>query len=113
MQPGARISVPDAYSERAAYIVEGAATIGGQRLEARHMAVLSKGAAVALEADGPTRLVVLGGEPLDGPRYIWWNFVSSSKDKIHEAADRWRAGTWDKVFDDAIEFTPAPEGGVQ
>jgi len=112
MQPGARLAVPDGYSERAAYIVEGAATIGGQRLEQRHMAVLSKGAAVTLEADGPTRLVVLGGEPLDGPRYIWWNFVSSSKDKIHEAAERWRAGTWEKVFDDAVDFTPAPEGGL-
>jgi redox-sensitive bicupin YhaK (pirin superfamily) len=113
MQPGARIAVPDAYTERAAYIIEGAAYVGGQRIDARKMVVFSKGVTVTLEADGPTRLVVLGGEPLDGPRYMWWNFVSSSPEKIHEAAAKWRAGTWDKVFDDKIEYTPAPEGPPQ
>ena len=110
MQPGAKVAVPDAYSERAVYVVEGTANVAGQRLDARHMAVLSKGAPVKLEADGPTRLVVLGGEPLDGPRYLWWNFVSSSPERIHAAAAKWRAGTWDKVFDDTVDFTPAPEG---
>jgi redox-sensitive bicupin YhaK (pirin superfamily) len=111
LAPGATISMPDGYSERALYIVEGAVTIGAQRLDARHMAVIANGASPVITADGPVRMVVLGGEPLDGPRYIWWNFVSSSPDKIHEAAAKWRAGDWAKVFDDAVEFTPAPADG--
>ena len=111
LEPGATISMPDGFSERALYLVDGAITIGADRLEARHMAVIAKGASPKITADGPVRLVVLGGEPLDGPRYIWWNFVSSSPEKIHEAAAKWRAGDWAKVFDDTVEFTPAPADG--
>ena len=74
------------------------------------MAVIAAGATPKLEAEGPARCVLIGGEPLDGPRYIWWNFVSSSPDRIHEAAARWRSGAWEKVFDDEVEFTPAPDG---
>jgi len=106
---GAKISLPADYRERAIYVVEGAVSIGVQRVEQRHMAVLAAGAAPKLEADGPARVVLIGGEPL-GPRYIWWNFVSSSTERIHEAAARWRSGGWEKVFDDEVEFTPAPEG---
>jgi len=73
--------------------------------------VVANGASPVITADGPVRLVVLGGEPLDGPRYIWWNFVSSSPEKIRDAAAKWRAGDWAKVFDDTVELTPAPADG--
>ncbi|MEO8553436.1 MAG: pirin family protein [Kofleriaceae bacterium] len=108
---GAKLELPADYRERAIYVVDGAVTIGGQRVEARHMAVLSPGATPELAADAAARVVLIGGEPLDGPRYIWWNFVSSSPDRIHEAAARWRGGSWEKVFDDEVEFTPAPADG--
>jgi redox-sensitive bicupin YhaK (pirin superfamily) len=110
LQPGARIGVPGEYSERAIYVVEGAVTSGASRFVARHMAVLTEGSSPMLIADGPTRLVLLGGEPLDGPRYIWWNFVSSSKERIEAMAELWRSGTWAKVPGDDVEFTPAPDG---
>jgi len=110
LQPGAKIALPAEYAERAAYIVSGAVTSGGARLEPRHMAVFARGAGPTLVADGPTRLVLLGGEPLDGPRYIWWNFVSSSQQRIEAMAEKWRSGTWAKIPGDDVEFTPAPEG---
>jgi Pirin C-terminal cupin domain len=53
---------------------------------------------------------LIGGDPLDGPRYIWWNFVSSSKERIEAMADIWRSGSWAKVPGDEVEFTPAPDG---
>ncbi|MEO6774430.1 MAG: pirin family protein [Kofleriaceae bacterium] len=110
LDPGATIAMPEGYSERALYLVEGTVTIGAERLGPRHLAVIAKGASPVITADGPVRLVVLGGEPL-GPRYLWWNFVSSSPDKIRDAAAKWRAGDWAKVFDDTVEFTPAPSDG--
>ncbi|HEY1816696.1 MAG TPA: pirin family protein [Kofleriaceae bacterium] len=110
LEPGAAIALPSEYAERAAYVVEGAVTTGASRLEARHMAVWSKDAGPTLVADGPTRLVLLGGEPLDGPRFIWWNFVSSSKERIEAMAEKWRSGTWAKIPGDDVDFTPAPEG---
>jgi redox-sensitive bicupin YhaK (pirin superfamily) len=110
LEPGAKFGLPADYAERAAYVVSGAVDAGESRLEPRHMAVFSKGASPTLVADGPTRLVLLGGEPLDGPRYIWWNFVSSSRERIAAMAEVWRAGTWAKIPGDDVEFTPAPDG---
>jgi hypothetical protein len=109
LEPGAEIALPGGYAERAAYVVTGAVTVGASRLEARHMAVFASAATPVLVADGPTRLVLIGGDPLDGPRYIWWNFVSSSKERIAEMADVWRRGTWAKVPGDDVEFTAAPD----
>jgi redox-sensitive bicupin YhaK (pirin superfamily) len=110
LEPGAKIGLPAEYAERAAYVIEGAVDAGESRLEPRHMAVFAKGASPTLVADGPTRLVLIGGDPLDGPRYIWWNFVSSSKERIEAMADIWRSGSWAKVPGDEVEFTPAPDG---
>ncbi|MFT3694602.1 MAG: pirin family protein [Kofleriaceae bacterium] len=109
LDPDAKMALPSEYSERALYVIEGAVFVGGQRVEPRQMAIIEKGSSPTIQADGPTRLVMLGGEPLDGPRYIWWNFVSSEPDRIHEAAERWRARKWDTVYDDTVEFTPAPD----
>jgi redox-sensitive bicupin YhaK (pirin superfamily) len=108
LDPGAKLELPADHSERAIYVIDGAITLGADRLEVRHLAVIAKGARPIVQADGPTRLVLLGGEPLEGPRYIWWNFVSSSQERIRDAAEKWRAGRFTKVFDDSVEFTPAP-----
>ena len=62
------------------------------------------------EEGGADRLMLVGGAPMDGPRHIWWNFVSSSKDRIEQAKADWRAGRFDKVFGDEKEFIPLPEG---
>ncbi len=110
LEPGAKIGLPAEYAERAAYVVEGAVDAGESRLEPRHMAVFAKGASPTLVAEGPTRLVLIGGDPLDGPRYIWWNFVSSSQERIAAMAEVWRAGTWANVPGDEVEHTPAPDG---
>lgn len=109
MQPGARVELPPGYSERAAYVVSGALVADGQRIEPRKMALFAKGASPVLDADGPTRLLLLGGEPLDGPRYIWWNFVSSAPDRIVDAAHAWRARQFPAIPDDDREFIPAPD----
>jgi len=109
LEAGARVALPTGYRERAAYVVDGALLADGQRIEPRKMALFAAGADPMLEADGPTRLLLLGGEPLDGPRYIWWNFVSSSPDRIVEAAHAWRDGKFPKIPDDSVEFIPAPD----
>jgi redox-sensitive bicupin YhaK (pirin superfamily) len=64
---------------------------------------------VTVEAEGPTRLMLVGGAPLDGDRHIWWNFVSSSKERIERAKDDWRHGRFGKVPGDEKEFIPLPE----
>ncbi|HEY5922951.1 MAG TPA: CoA-binding protein [Kofleriaceae bacterium] len=109
LEPGARVTLPSGYGERAAYVVSGALLADGQRIESRKMALFTAGADPALEADGPTRVLLLGGDPLDGPRYIWWNFVSSSPDRIIDAVHAWRDGKFPKVPDDNVEFIPAPD----
>ncbi|HEY5945507.1 MAG TPA: CoA-binding protein [Kofleriaceae bacterium] len=109
LEPGARTQLPTGYRERAVYVVSGALVVDGQRIEPRKMAVFGHDTNPTLEADGPTRLVMLGGEPLDGPRYIWWNFVSSSPDRIVAAAHAWREGKFPKIADDNREFIPAPD----
>jgi redox-sensitive bicupin YhaK (pirin superfamily) len=73
------------------------------------MAVFAGTAEPALVADGPARLVLLGGEPLDGPRYIWWNFVSSDKQRIVDAARAWRAREFPPIPGDDIDLIPAPD----
>ena len=77
------------YAERAAYMVEGAVT-SARRGSRPGTWRCEQGREPDLVADGPARLVLLGGEPLDGPRYIWWNFVSSSKERIEAMAQKWR-----------------------
>ena len=73
------------------------------------MAVLQPGAEVTVEAEEPARLMLLGGAPLDGDRHIWWNFVSSSKERIERAKDDWRKGKFGKVPGDEKDFIPLPE----
>lgn len=108
---GASLVVPAEYEERAAFIVEGSVEIerqSGGSFEAGRLVVFRPGAPIVLRApSSPVRLLLLGGEPLDGPRYIWWNFVSSSKERIEQAKIDWKTGRFDPVPGET-EFIPLP-----
>jgi len=105
---GARLEVPPDYRERAIYIVEGRIAIAGDLFEAGRMLVFSPGDAILVDAIAQARFLLLGGEPLDGPRHLWWNFVSSSAKRIDQAKADWREGRFPRVPDET-EFIPLPE----
>jgi redox-sensitive bicupin YhaK (pirin superfamily) len=107
LQPGARIELPQEFSERGAYLVSGAATVAGQNLAPTEMIVFDGRGALALQAQAPSTVMLLGGEPV-GPRFIEWNFVSSSKERIEQAKADWRAGRMKLPAADNLEFIPLP-----
>jgi len=107
MRAGSRVSLPDEYPERAVYVASGEVEVDGQRVEEGSMAVLAPGKAATLSAPGNAVVMALGGEPV-GPRYIDWNFVSSSKERIDQARDDWKAGRMKLPDLDNKEFTPLP-----
>jgi redox-sensitive bicupin YhaK (pirin superfamily) len=107
MRPGARLTLPVEHEERAIYVVTGRVDIAGQGFTAGQLLVFRAGDAIDLRAEGPARVMLLGGEPMDGPRHLWWNFVSSSKDRIEQAKSDWKSGRFAPVPDDA-EFIPLP-----
>ena len=109
LEDGARLTVDEGHPQRAVHVVDGTARIGEQQIAPGVMAVLRPGAEVTVEAEGATRLMLLGGAALDGDRHIWWNFVSSSKERIERAKDDWRNGQFGKVRGDEKEFIPLPE----
>jgi redox-sensitive bicupin YhaK (pirin superfamily) len=88
---GGRLEIPALAAERALYAVDGPWQLQGKRIEPFVMAVLPAGETVRVEAQTPARVMLIGGEPLDGPRFIWWNFVSSKRERITEAAAEWSA----------------------
>ena len=95
LAPGAMLPLPDDHEDRGIYIVEGAITIAGQVFEAGRMMVFRPGDPITVGAgDAGARLMLLGGATLEGPRYIAWNFVSSSRERIEEAKAQWRAEEW-------------------
>ncbi|MDP1153763.1 pirin-like C-terminal cupin domain-containing protein, partial [Klebsiella pneumoniae] len=83
----------------AVYVVRGDVTLDGERMEPGTLAILAPGAAVALKAVGETVFMILGGAPLDGPRFVWWNFVATSREKIEAAKLAWN-GRDKNVFPD-------------
>jgi redox-sensitive bicupin YhaK (pirin superfamily) len=107
LQPGARIALPREHAERAAYLVSGAAEADGRAIAATQMAVFGGGAEAVLQATAPSVLMLLGGAPV-GERFIEWNFVSSSKERIAQAKADWRAGRMKLPDLDNAEFTPLP-----
>jgi redox-sensitive bicupin YhaK (pirin superfamily) len=105
---GARVALPSGHAERAAYIVSGHIRFEGEVYDAARMLVFKPGGEPVIEAvGGPARVMLLGGEPL-GPRYIWWNFVSHSKERIEQAKADWAAGRMDLPPEEK-EFIPLPE----
>lgn len=109
LESGARLEVDGTHPQRAVHVAEGWIQIGARRLGAGVMAVLRPGAEVTVTADGPARVMLVGGAPLDGERHIWWNFVSSSRERIERAKDDWKAGRFARVAGDEREFIPLPE----
>jgi redox-sensitive bicupin YhaK (pirin superfamily) len=110
--PEARLPLPD-HEERAAWLLSGEVEIAGDRFVPGQMLVFRAGDGLALKA-GPTgaRLMVLGGAAMDGPRHIWWNFVSSSHERIEQAKADWQARRMGLVPGDEQEFIPLPPPAV-
>ncbi|HET8552073.1 MAG TPA: pirin family protein [Gammaproteobacteria bacterium] len=109
MSAGSRFVLPADYSERALYAVDAPVTADGVVCDTRSLAVLKSGAAVEIGAHDPTRLMILGGEQLESERFIWWNLVSSSKERIEKAKRDWAEGLFPKVPGDENEFIPLPQ----
>ncbi|WP_137700152.1 pirin family protein [Marimonas lutisalis] len=96
MQPGAMLPLPDDHEDRGVYVTQGAVSIAGETFAAGQMMVFRPGDAITLSAgEQGARIMALGGETLNGPRHIWWNFVASSRDKIEAAKEAWAAGDWE------------------
>lgn len=104
---GAHLSFPAEHPERGVYVVEGGIEIDGRPQPAGGLAVLKPGGAVTITARQPSRLMLVGGAQMDGPRHIWWNFVSSSKERLEQAKEDWRQQRLGTVPDDS-EFIPLP-----
>ncbi|MBO0344180.1 pirin family protein [Roseibium limicola] len=95
LQSGAHVPLPDNHEDRGVYITQGSVEIAGETFEAGRMMIFRPGDAISIRAGAAgARLLALGGETLNGPRYIWWNFVSSSPEKIEEAKSAWKAADW-------------------
>ncbi|MGN6454342.1 MAG: pirin family protein [Steroidobacteraceae bacterium] len=107
LEPGASIDLPREYPERAAYLVSGSVRADGQTVEPGHMIIFERNAPAVLEAIDPSVLMLLGGEPV-GQRFIEWNFVSSSRERLEQAKADWRAGRMKLPDADNAEFIPLP-----
>jgi redox-sensitive bicupin YhaK (pirin superfamily) len=112
LEGDARLQVPTDYKERAAYLVEGSIATDRETFHAGQLIVFKPGSEIILStpASGQARLMLLGGDPLEGRRHIWWNFVSSSPERIEQAKDDWKSGRFSPVIDET-EFIPLPETG--
>ncbi|WP_323768779.1 pirin family protein [Antarctobacter sp.] len=115
LQPGAAIPLPEEHEDRGVYVVEGSVEVAGTGYDAGQMMVFRPGDRVSLRAGAQgARLMMLGGATLEGDRFIWWNFVASSRERIEEAKESWRRGDWENgQFQlppgDNSEFIPLPE----
>lgn len=115
LAPGAALPLPDDHEDRGIYVLEGEVSTGGQEFEAGRMLVFRPGDKISVRAGARgARVMALGGATMGGPRFIWWNFVASSRDKIDAAREAWRAGDWTHGRfslppGDDLEFIPAPE----
>jgi redox-sensitive bicupin YhaK (pirin superfamily) len=109
LETGASLPLDADYEERAVYLVSGEVEIAGDRFPAGQLLVFRPGDRLTIRALEPSRLALFGGEPMEGPRYIWWNFISSRKERIEQAKAEWAAARFDSVPGDAEEFIPLPE----
>ena len=109
LDAGGNIPIDPAAEERALYVAEGDATLDGQTLAPRLLYVLRPGTSATLRSAGGAHVMLCGGAPLDGPRHVFWNFVSSRRDRIQQAKEDWRAERFPVIPDDALERIPIPE----
>ena len=106
---GASLPIDAEADERAVYLVEGEATLEGVPLVPQRLYVLRPGVAATLRSATGARAMLAGGDAFATPRHVWWNFVSSSRDRIAEAKRAWTAGEFPRVPGDAKEWIPIPE----
>jgi len=109
LAPGAVLPLDPDYDERAVYIASGEIDIAGDTFTQGRLLVFKPGDRISILANAQSRLVLLGGEPMDSGRHIWWNFVSSSKERIEQAKEDWRRKRFALVPGDDKEFIPLPE----
>lgn len=105
---GASAPLDPEQEERAIYVVEGEVDVAGETFEGPRLLVFRPGDRITVRATSPARLMFLGGAALEGPRYIWWNFVSSRRERIEQAKEDWKTGRFSPVPGET-EFIPLPE----
>jgi redox-sensitive bicupin YhaK (pirin superfamily) len=109
LEADAELPLPDEHAERAAYVVEGSVCCDGDPHGPGVMLVFREQRRAVIRALAPSRVALLGGAPLDGERHVWWNFVSSSHERIERARRDWREGRFPRVPGDELEFIPLPD----
>ena len=109
MRAGSTIPIDAEADERAVLVAMGQASLDGEALQTHSLYVLEPGVPMTLRADSDCRVMLLGGEAFKTQRHVWWNFVSSSRDRINQAKDDWKADRFPKVPGDDAEFIPIPE----
>jgi redox-sensitive bicupin YhaK (pirin superfamily) len=109
LKAGSTLPVDNDHEERALYVIGGSIDIAGDKFEPGRLLVFKPGDKLTVTATTDAHFVLVGGAPMDGPRHIWWNFVSSRKERIEQAKEEWKAGHFGKVPGDEIEFIPLPE----
>lgn len=111
LAPGASLVVDEQHEERAVYVVSGSLTLKGDDAVygEGNLLVLPPVTTVELQSEAGARLMLLGGAPLAGPRHVYWNFVSSSLERLERAKDDWKHGRFGTVVGDSQEFIPLPE----
>jgi redox-sensitive bicupin YhaK (pirin superfamily) len=108
LQSGGGVPIDSPADERAVYLAEGDATLDGLPLEPQVLYLLRPGISATLRSERGAHVMLCGGAPLDGPRYVWWNFVSSRRDRINQAKEDWRSERFPVVPDDSKERIPLP-----
>ncbi len=109
LEAGAELGIDEGHAERATYVVDGEVEVGGAPRPAGELVVLRQGAAATVRARTAANVMIIGGAPLDGQRHIWWNFVSSSRERIERAKSEWRERRFAVVPGDEVEFVALPE----
>ncbi|HEY2067965.1 MAG TPA: pirin family protein [Rhizomicrobium sp.] len=109
LKAGRRIAPPTGYAERGAMVVGGTVLAGGMQREDGAMILFDSAESLEIEAVTDARVMLLGGAPLDGHRHVWWNFVSSSTDRIEKAKAAWKSGEFARIPGDDKEFIPLPK----
>jgi redox-sensitive bicupin YhaK (pirin superfamily) len=108
LDAGASAPLDPDHEERAIYVVEGEVEIAGEAFEAPRLLIFRPGDRITVRAKRRARLMFLGGAAMEGPRYIWWNFVSSRRERIEQAKEDWKTGRFSPVPGET-EFIPLPE----
>jgi redox-sensitive bicupin YhaK (pirin superfamily) len=110
LDPGARVKIPADAEERAIYTLSGEVVISGDSFPVERLLVFKPGDEIVVSSNSGAHFMLFGGASLGSKRYIWWNFVSSSRERIEQAKQEWKTGRFDIVPGDEEEFVPLPEG---